>query len=147
MEEVEFKREEEGSQKLFVKVLWEKLGSNCWRKANISAENTSFILVCLVLGREQKSKKMKTNHLQRTQPLKNENVDKMSNLTVAQPRSRSLCGPTSKQWQSNCFQKTKYLGVCSKCERRQKVNSFVFFTFQRLDDASSMIDAEQCWKR
>ena len=82
MVEVEFKRE---------------LRSNRWRKANISAENTSFILVCLVLGREQKSKKMKTNHLQRTQPLKNENVDKMSNLTVAQPRSRSLCGPTSKQ--------------------------------------------------
>ena len=40
MVEVEFKREEEGSQKFFVKVLWEKLRSNRWRKANISAENT-----------------------------------------------------------------------------------------------------------
>ena len=54
MVEVDFKREEEGSRKFFVKVLWEKLRSNRWRKANISAENTSFILVCLVLGRKQK---------------------------------------------------------------------------------------------
>ena len=94
MVEVEFKREEE-SQKFFVKVLWEKLRSN--RGIQEEEEGDILHLGLLVLGREQKSKKMKTNHLQRTQPLKNENVDKMSNLTFAQPRSRSLCGPTSKQ--------------------------------------------------
>ena len=93
MVEVEFKREEGRSQKFFVKVLWEKLRSN----RGIQEEGDLLHLGVLVLGREQKLKKMKTNHLQRTQPLKNENVDKMSNLTVAQPRSRSLCGPTSKQ--------------------------------------------------
>ena len=78
-----------GGEKFYVKVLWEKLRSN----RGIQEED----LGVLVLGREQKSKKMKTNHLQRTQLLKNEKADKMFNLTVAQPRSRSLCGPTSKQ--------------------------------------------------